>query len=190
MHARFIGRVRQFKSKRSTKDGEGTKMLFSVKYLGQGELEKPGLEDMCTFVHGISGTVTKSKQKDILKGDFILSNENCTFKPNTENNVDSTKVWRTRRIQFCGVYKLNPKIFFFTYQFGKTADVLQCHVLKCRNKKEAKCLAKQAGAMFKDIAFSLNRRLKNTYTQNYTPQLSSFGPGTTHTSTTTSGSTS
>ncbi|XP_028394434.1 uncharacterized protein LOC114518619 [Dendronephthya gigantea] len=146
---------------------------FSVKYLGQAELEKPGLDDMCTFVRSICESVKKSKQKDVLKGDFILSNENCSFTSSGHDIHDSTLLFRTRRIQFCGVYELNPKIFFFTYQFGKTADVLQCHVLKCRNKKEAKLLAKQAGIMFKDIAFSLNRRLRDT--PNYRSPLSSLG---------------
>lgn len=149
---------------------------FSVKYLGQGELEKPGLEDMCTFVRSICETVKNSKQKDVPKGDFTLSNENFSFTSNGHNIHESTLVFRTRRIQFCGVYELNPKIFFFTYQFGKTADILQCHVLKCRNKKEAKLLAKQAGIIFKDIAFSLNRRLKDT--PNYKSQLSSLGSRT------------
>lgn len=175
MQALSLSCTRPLKSKARTNDDDGVTM-FSVKYLGQGELEKPGLEDMCTFVHSICGRVRKSKQKDILKGDFILSNENCSLKPNAQDSIDSTLVFRTRRIQFSGVYELNPKIFFFTYQFGKTADVLQCHVLKCRNKKEAKRLAKQAGILFKDIAFSLNRRLKDTL--NYKPQLSSLGSRT------------
>ena len=183
MPARSLGCIRQFKSKGPTNDNKGTKM-FPVKYLGQGELEKPGLEDMCTFVHGIPGTVRKSKQKDIVKGDFCLSNESCTLKPSTQDSIDSTMVWRTRRIQFCGVYELNPKVFFFTYQFGRTADVLQCHVLKCKNKKEAKCLAKQAGTLFKDIAFSLNRRHKSA--PNFT-QFSSCGSRTSTTTTMSTG---
>lgn len=153
---------------------------ISVKYLGQGELEKPGLEDMCTFVHKICETSKKSKQKYILKGDFILSNENCSLKPSGEDAMESTLIFRTRRIQFCGVYERNPKIFFFTYQFGKTSDVLQCYVLKCRNKKEAKCLAKQAGILFKDIAFSLNRRIKDT--ASYRSQLSPARSGLSGTS--------
>lgn len=135
---------------------------FSVKYLGQGELEKPGLEDMCTFVQSIYREIKKSKRKDVLEGNFVLSHENCSLQLNGQHSIDSTLLFRTRRIQFSAVYELNPKIFFFTYQFGKTADVLQCHVLKCRNKKDAKCLAKQAGELFKEITFSLNRRLKNT----------------------------
>ena len=168
--------IRIFNSKTPmTCDSEEAPM-FAVKYLGEGELEKPGLEDMCTFVHSICRTLKKSKQKYILKGDFALSAENCSLKPYAQDNINSTLIFRTRRIQFCGVYQLNPKIFFFTYQFGKTADVLQCHVLKCKNKKEAKSLAKQAGVLFKDIAFSLNRRLKNT--PNYRPQLSSLGSRT------------
>ena len=174
MQALSLSCVRKFKSKGPTSNDDEGVQMFSVKYLGQGELEKPGLEDMCTFVHAMCAeTAGKSKQKDFMKGDFILSNENCSLKPNAKDSIDSTLVFRTRRIQFCGVYEPNPKIFFFTYQFGKTADVLQCHVLKCRDKKEAKCLAKQAGILFKDIAFSLNRRLKDT--PNYRPQSSSLG---------------
>ena len=164
--------IRIMKSKASTncEDQGDESKTFSVKYLGQGELEKPGLEDMCTFVQSMYRRVKKSKRKDILEGKFTLSQENCSLKPNAQQSIDSTLVFRTRRIQFSAVYELNPKIFFFTYQFGKTADVLQCHVLKCRNKKEAKCLAKQAGELFKEIAFSLNRRLKNT--PNYRPESS------------------
>lgn len=169
-------RIMKSKSPIHRKEECNESMMFPVKYLGQGELQKPGLEDMCTFVKSMYRRVKNSKGKDVVEGKFILSHENCSLKLNAQHSVDSTLQFRTRRIQFSGVYELNPKIFFFTYQFGKTADVLQCHVLKCRNKKEAKCLAKQAGELFKEIAFSFNRRLKNT--PNYRPELSSVGSRT------------
>ena len=181
MQARKLSCVRLLKSKNCDSD-DGINGKFSVKYLGQGELERPGLEDMCEFVHSVSVDGRKSKQKDILKGDFILSNENCSIKPTVRESLESPLVFRTRRIQFCGVYEVNPKIFFFTYQFGKTADVVQCHVLKCKSKKEAKRLAKEAGLLFKDLAFSLNRRVRDS-SKNYRTKLSSLDSDTSNMST-------
>ena len=151
---------------------------FLVKYLGYGELQKPGLEDMCKFVQSTIKASRKSKQNSMSKGYFTLSSEECILESDGSQDIfvdDNSKlVFRTRRILFCAVYEIDPKIFFLTYQFGKTADVLQCHVMKCRSKKEAKCLAKQAGALFKDLAFSLNRRLKTNSTLTSQENVSSL----------------
>lgn len=171
----------RFKCMRRVKSntcGEDEATMFAVKYLGQGELEKPGLEDMCKFVDSLCKAIKKSEQKYIIKGNFTLSRENCYLKPSEKDSVESPLVFRTRRIQFCGVYGANPKIFFFTYQFGKTADLLQCHAFKCKSRKEAKCLAKEAGLLFKDLAFSLNRRLKQDTSKSSRSPLSSLGSQT------------
>lgn len=158
-----LGRLNCMKPMKSKKpdhrESTESESVFTVKYLGFGQLERPGLEDMCNFVYSTCKT-QKSKLRDVQKSDFLLSKQEFSIL-SSQDNHDSPLVFRIRRIQFCGVYQVNPKIFFFTYQFGKTADTVDCHVLRCKTRKEAKTLAKEAAVFFKDAVFSLHKELEN-----------------------------
>ena len=137
-----------------------SKRTFTVRYLGSEQLERPGLEEMCTFVNATWET-KKSKERRRLRRNLVISEQDFSITSSPADSIDSSLVFKIRRIQFCGVYQVNPKIFFFTYQFGKTSDTVDCHVVMCKSKKQAKILAKEAAVLFKDATFSLHKRLEN-----------------------------
>ena len=141
---------------RSTSTCVEWKSAFTVKYLGADRLERPGLKDICNLVQGMCKG-QKSHLKHVQNREFVISNEDFSM-ASSPNGGELPLVFRIRRIQFCGVYQANPKIFFFTYQFGKTADTVDCHVIQCKTKKEAKTLAKEASVLFKDAIFSLHKQ--------------------------------
>ena len=148
--------LRCMKSLTSKKShGSQSRCTFAVRYLGSGQLTRPGLEEMCTFVH-TTFEERKSKLKQLRKGSLVTSMEDFVI-TSCQNGLDSPLVFKIRRIQFCGVYKINPKIFFFTYQFGKSADTVDIHVVMCKSNKEAKTLAKEAAVLFRDVTFSLHK---------------------------------
>ena len=140
--------------------GAELKGTFTVRYLGSEQLERPGLEEMCTFVNATWKT-KKSKERTLHKRNLVISEQDLSITSRPADSNDSSLVFKIRRIQFCGVYQVNPKIFFFTYQFGKTSDTVDCHVVMCKSKKQAKILAKEAAILFKDATFSLHKRLEN-----------------------------
>lgn len=132
---------------------------FTVRYLGSGQLERPGLEEMCSFVEATTHNRRKSKERKLQKRNLTISEQDFSITLSLADSITSPLVFKIRRIQFCAVYQLNPKIFFFTYQFGKTADTVDCHVVMCKSKKQAKILAKEASVLFKDATFSLHKQL-------------------------------
>ena len=88
---------------------------------------------------------------------LVLSGHEFTLVPN-DRIVEPALMFKIRRIQFCGVYEVNPKVFFFTYQSGKTADTVQCHIITSKTKKETKIIANEPGMLFKHAIFSLYKR--------------------------------
>ena len=121
---------------------------YSVKYLGCEELYKPGLSEICLTVKSIYSQ-KKRKVKSLDHYSLTLSKEELSLR-DKDSTEDEEHVYGLRRILFCGVYKPKQTIFFYNYQFGPKGDQLKCHVVLCRDKEDAKSLAKVIGKAFRE----------------------------------------
>lgn len=121
---------------------------YSVIYLGCETLYKPGLSEMCDAV-GMIYYQKKYKLKSLGHYSLTLSKQELSLR-DQDSTEDEERVFGMRRILFCGVYKPKPTIFFYNYQFGPKGEQVDCHVLLCKNKREAKSLAEVIRKAFRE----------------------------------------
>ncbi|CAH3026058.1 unnamed protein product [Porites evermanni] len=121
---------------------------YSVKYLGCERLCSPGVSEICDTVKAIFAS-KKSTLKSLDHYSLKLTKQELSLR-DSDSTEDEEKVFLLRKIRFSGVYKANQRVFFFTYQFGTKAEVLECNAVLCKNNNEAKSLAKVINKAFGD----------------------------------------
>lgn len=137
-------------------DFDSTSPNFEVKYLGSEILTRPGLGEICNTVDKIY-TQCKPKLKTMDKYCLTVSGKELTLR-DMESTEDEEKTFRVRRILYCGVAQNHQKIFFYNYQFSTTADEVECHVVLCTTKEEAKIVAKVISKAFLHAQVEFHKR--------------------------------
>lgn len=131
---------------------------FIAQYLGFVEIKSPGLDEICENVDKMY-TQAKPFLKTLEKATLRIVDEGIEIGPKTDTDADS-KLYKFRRILYCGVDKLHRRVFSFNYQYGSRAENIHLHVIVCRTKEDAKNLAKKLGDIFRDISVEMHRKEK------------------------------
>ena len=121
---------------------------YTVTYLGCDTLYKPGLPEMCDAVNMML-CYHKAKLKSKACFTLCLSKQELTLRDQDGTEAEE-RVFGLRRILFCGVYKPKQNIFFFNYQFGPKGEQVDCHVVVCKSKRDAKSLAEVIRKAFRE----------------------------------------
>ena len=128
---------------------------YFVKYLGCEDIYKPGIPEICSTVKDLY-LEKKHQLKSLDHFSLTISKEEVALRDN-DSTEDQETVFALRRILYCGVYSLKQTIFFYNYQSGPKGDMLTCHVVLCRNKEDAKSLAKVIGAGIRAVQHDVHR---------------------------------
>eukprot|EP00794_Sanderia_malayensis_P003568 gene3568-4072_t len=133
-------------------------MSFTLQYLGFVEIKSPGLDEICENVDKMY-TQAKPFLKNLEKTTLNIVKDGIDIGPKSDADLNS-KLYKFRRILYCGVDKKHRRVFSFNYQYGSRAENIHLHVIVCRTKEDAKNLAKRLGDIFKDISVEMHRKEK------------------------------
>ncbi len=131
---------------------------FIAQYLGFVEIKSPGLDEICENVDKMY-TQAKPFMKTLEKATLKIVQDGIEIGPKSDAEINS-KLYKFRRILYCGVDKQHRRVFSFNYQYGSRAENIHLHVIVCRTKEDAKHLAKRLGDIFRDISVELHRKEK------------------------------
>ncbi|EDO49442.1 predicted protein [Nematostella vectensis] len=129
---------------------------YTVRYLGCEELYKPGLQQMCETVNDIY--VSQKSRLRKLNHCFLTVTSDAVILREQDSTEDDGRTFHLRRILYCGVYSRVQRLFFFNYQSGAKGDVVNCHIILCSSKEEAKSLAKVLSKAFKLAAIEAHHQ--------------------------------
>ena len=130
-----------------------------VHYLGHVSLKLPGLNEICENVEKMYSEA-KSTLKTAEKGILTITREGVEIKQNLKSDGPSCCLYKNRRILYCGVDKKHQKIFSFNYQYGSRAENIHLHVVVCKNKEDAKTIAKRLSEIFRELSAEQHKKEK------------------------------
>eukprot|EP00112_Aurelia_sp_Birch-Aquarium-sp1_P008813 Seg1981.2 transcript_id=Seg1981.2/GoldUCD/mRNA.D3Y31 product="Low density lipoprotein receptor adapter protein 1" protein_id=Seg1981.2/GoldUCD/D3Y31 len=130
---------------------------FVTQYLGFVEIKSPGLDEICENVDKMY-TQAKPFMKTLEKTTLKINKEGIEIGP--KNEEIESKLFKFRRILYCGVDKQHRRVFSFNYQYGSRAENIHLHVIVCKTKEDAKNLAKKLAEIFREISIELHKKEK------------------------------
>ena len=134
---------------------------FIAQYLGFVEIKSPGLDEICDNVDKMY-TQAKPFMKTLEKTSLTIVQDGIEIGPRADETDEEihSKLYKFRRILYCGVDKKHRRLFSFNYQYGSRAENIHLHVIVCKSKEDSKHLAKKLSDIFRDISVEMHRKEK------------------------------
>lgn len=126
---------------------------FPVKYLGTVLCSHPDRDEICRAMAEMYA-VSRQKMKKLPLHKLTVSSREITLQKVTDvAKVSPVKKFVIPRIVYCGVDKRHQKIFAFFYRSPESIyGALNCHVVECRSKRDARHIALKLSEIFEEMA--------------------------------------
>lgn len=132
---------------------------YSVKVLGSVLCSHPGAEEICRAM-GEKYTASRGTIDKIPCQNMTLSSKGIQLEKGLTGSEGSVKKFVIERIVYCGVDKQHQKIFAFFYRAPDNLyGGLDCHVVECRSKRDAKRIALTFSETFHQMAEEKQREM-------------------------------
>ena len=123
-----------------------------VKVLGSVLCSHPGAEEICRAMRE-KYTATRSRINTIPCQNMTVTSKGIRLEKGLTGSDGSMKKFVIERIVYCGVDRQHQKIFAFFYRAPDNLyGGLDCHVLECRSKRDAKHVALKFSEIFHQMA--------------------------------------
>ena len=135
---------------------------YEVKVLGSVLCSHPGAEEICRAM-GEKYTGSRQRIDRIPCQNMTVTSKGIQLEKGLTGSDGSMKKFVIERIVYCGVDKQHQKIFAFFYRAPDNLyGGLDCHVLECRSKRDAKYVALKLSEIFHRMAEEKQRERGET----------------------------
>jgi hypothetical protein len=123
---------------------------YEVKVLGSVLCSHPGAEEIC---RAMGEKYTASRQRKIPCQNMTVTSKGIQLEKGLTGSEGSMKKFVIERIVYCGVDKQHKRIFGFFYRAPDNLyGGLDCHVVECRSRQDAKHIALKISEIFHQMA--------------------------------------
>ena len=130
----------------------GDTQSYEVKVLGSALCSHPGADEICRAM-GEKYTASRDRINKIPSQNMTVTSKGIQLEKGLTGSDGSLKKFVIERIVYCGVDKQHQKIFGFFYRAPDNLyGGLDCHVVECRSKKDAKHIALRFSHIFQQMA--------------------------------------
>ncbi|XP_028391395.1 low density lipoprotein receptor adapter protein 1-like [Dendronephthya gigantea] len=135
---------------------------YLIKVLGSVLCSHPGAEEICRAI-GEKYTASRGTIDKIPRQNMTISSKGIQLEKGLTGSEGSIKKFVIERIVYCGVDKQHQKIFAFFYRAPDNLyGGLDCHVIECRSKRDAKHIALTFSETFHQMAEEKKREIGET----------------------------
>ena len=125
---------------------------YEVKVLGSALCSHPGADEICRAMSE-KYTASRDRINKIPSQNMTVTSKGIQLEKGLTGNEGSLKKFVIERIVYCGVDKEHQKIFAFFYRAPDNLyGGLDCHVVECRSKRDAKHIALKFSHIFQKMA--------------------------------------